>query len=346
MHRDILIVGQGLAGTLLAHFCRLHGKSIWVIDNPEASKASTVAAGMFTPVSGKRMTKSWMAETLIPFAVETYKGLEQLLNSKLLKQQNVYQIFSSVKEQNDFSARLDQQEFAAYLNPSPQPAENTIEPYGAFEVNQSGWLNIPKLIEAFRHMLINESAYIQEPFVYNDLLTEGNCWHYHNLTFNHIVFCEGYYMSQNPYFAFIPKTPTKGEVLTIACEGLETARILKKGAYLVALGNNCYKVGATYDYSKELHNQTTDAGKEELIDKIKQITHLPFRILKHEAGIRPTTRDRKPILGEHPQHKNMHILNGLGTKGVMVGPWVAHKLVKNIFDKEPLLSEIRVSRFI
>jgi glycine oxidase len=346
MHKDILIVGRGLAGTLLSYFCKLQGKSYLIIDKHLPGEASSIAAGMFTPVSGKRMAKSWMAETLIPFATQTYTAIERMLATKLLHQHRIYQVFSSVKEQNDFAARLDQVDFAAYLNPHPLPYSHAVEPFGAFEVNESGWINLPALLSRFEQLLMQEDSLKNEAFNYDALHIENNGWHYAQYTFSAVAFCEGHQYRHNPFFNFIPYTPTKGEVLTIRCKGLETERIIKKGVYLVSTGNDCYKAGATYDYAHTQHLNPTPQGLAELIEKIKNIINLPFEVIKHEAGIRPTAKDRRPIAGEHPTHKNLYILNGLGTKGVMVGPWVAHKLVKNIFDKEPLIPEIRVSRFI
>lgn len=346
MNKDILIVGRGLAGTLLSYFCKLHSKSYLIIDKHLPGEASSIAAGMYTPVSGKRMAKSWMAETLIPFATQTYAAIEKMLATKLLHHQQIYQVLSSVKEQNDFTARLDQADFATYLNPHPLPYPNTVEPFGAFEVNQSGWVNLTALLSEFEQLLMQEDSLKNEAFNYDALHIDNNQWHYAHYTFGAVAFCEGHQYCHNPYFNFIPYTPTKGEVLTIRCKGLETKRIIKKGVYLVSIGNDCYKAGATYDFTNTQHPNPTPEGLAELTEKIKNITNLPFDIIKHEAGIRPTAKDRRPIAGEHPQHKNLYILNGLGTKGVMVGPWVAHKLVKNIFDKEPLIPEIRVSRFI
>ncbi|MCE2787975.1 MAG: NAD(P)/FAD-dependent oxidoreductase [Bacteroidota bacterium] len=346
MHKDILIVGRGLAGTLLSYFCKLQGKSYLIIDQSSPGEASSIAAGMFTPISGKRMAKSWMAETLIPFATQTYIAIEKLLETKLLHNQQIYQVFSSIKEQNDFAARLDQADFASYLNPHPLPYPHAVEPFGAFEVNQSGWVNLPAMLSGFEQLLLQEDSLENEAFNHQALNIENNQWHYAQYTFGNVAFCEGHQYRHNPYFNFIPYTPTKGEVLTIRCNGLETERIIKKGLYLVSIGNDCYKAGATYDYIHTQHPNPTPQGLDELVEKLRTITNLPFEVIKHESGIRPTAKDRRPIAGEHPQHKNLYILNGLGTKGVMVGPWVAHKLVKNIFDKEPLIPEIRVSRFI
>ena len=68
--------------------------------------------------------------------------------------------------------------------------------------------------------------------------------------------------------------------------------------------------------------------KNELIEKIKESIDCNFEVIEHFAGVRPTVNDRKPLLGRHPIYSNLYILNGLGTRGVLLGPSMA----KDLFD--------------
>jgi glycine/D-amino acid oxidase-like deaminating enzyme len=45
--------------------------------------------------------------------------------------------------------------------------------------------------------------------------------------------------------------------------------------------------------------------------------------MEHFAGVRPTVKDRRPLVGTHAEYSAIHILNGLGTRGVMLGPSMA-----------------------
>ena len=92
-------------------------------------------------------------------------------------------------------------------------------------------------------------------------------------------------------------------------------------------------------------NQPTKKGKEELMSKLKTFLSCEFEVVQHLAGIRPTVKDRRPLVGRHPEHKNLYVLNGLGTRGVMIAPYVAEKLYQFIENNEPLDSEIDVNRF-
>lgn len=71
----------------------------------------------------------------------------------------------------------------------------------------------------------------------------------------------------------------------------------------------------------------------------------PFEVVYQSAGIRPTVKDRRPLVGQHSQYKNLYILNGLGTRGVIVAPAISKQLYDLIEQNEPLESEINIARF-
>ena len=91
------------------------------------------------------------------------------------------------------------------------------------------------------------------------------------------------------------------------------------------LGNDLFKVGATYNWQDKT-DEPTEEGRKELITRIKEILQCDFEIISHFAGVRPTVKDRKPLVGNHEAFKNLYILNGLGTRGVMLGPYCAKML--------------------
>jgi glycine oxidase len=62
--------------------------------------------------------------------------------------------------------------------------------------------------------------------------------------------------------------------------------------------------------------------------------------------VRPTVKDRRPLLGIHPEYNQLAVFNGLGTKGVMLAPYFANKLVNLILKNEPLPNEVNINRFI
>ena len=68
--------------------------------------------------------------------------------------------------------------------------------------------------------------------------------------------------------------------------------------------------------------------------------------MNHVAGVRPTVKDRRPLVGRHSEYKNLYMLNGLGTRGVMIAPYVAKELFEFIENDEALDIEIDINRFL
>jgi len=167
---------------------------------------------------------------------------------------------------------------------------------------------------------------------------------YKNYKATHIVFAEGFGLKQNPFFNYLPLDGTKGELLTIHAPELKIDFVLKSSVFLIPLGNDLYRLGATYNW-KDKTTQITTSGKEELLQKLKRFLKCEFTIVNHFSGMRPTVNDRRPLIGQHPKHENIYILNGLGTRGVMIGPYVAKKLYDTIENCGNLDKEIDIRRY-
>jgi glycine/D-amino acid oxidase-like deaminating enzyme len=120
--------------------------------------------------------------------------------------------------------------------------------------------------------------------------------------------------------------------------------IVNSSVFILPLGDNLFKVGATYNWVDK-DSIPTEAGKNELISKLKEILNCDFEIVSHLAGVRPTVKDRKPLIGTHPIHSRIHILNGLGTRGVLLGSAMAIALFEFIEYGIPLDSSIDIKRF-
>jgi glycine/D-amino acid oxidase-like deaminating enzyme len=121
--------------------------------------------------------------------------------------------------------------------------------------------------------------------------------------------------------------------------------IINTSIFILPLGDNLFKVGATYNWEDKTDLPTED-GKVELVERIREILQCEFEIVSHFAGVRPTVKDRRPLLGTHPSHKNIHILNGLGTRGVMLAPAMALDLFNYIENQKPLDKSVDIQRYI
>lgn len=341
---DYIIVGCGLAGIAFCEQLRLAKKDVVVFDNT-SQHSSRVAAGLYNPVTLKRFTKVWNAKAQLELALPKYKQLEELLSVKLDYKLPVYRKFASIEEQNEWFIASDQPVLSDFLSTTLIRNTNSFidAKYGFGEVLHSGRIHTTQLIKSYHKYLKEQNQLIQDAFDYDALEVTSEYIQYKNLKSNYIVFAEGYGVSKNPFFNHLPLHGTKGEMLTIKAPDLKMDFILKSSVFIVPLESDLYWVGATYEHQDKTYN-ITDSAKVELVDKVRGILNCDFEIVDQVAGIRPTTKDRRPLVGSHHEHKNMFILNGLGTRGVMISPFVALQLFNHIEKGDSLDTDLDVKR--
>ena len=342
---DYIIVGCGLAGIAFCEQLREANRSFIVFDD-HSQQSSRVAAGLYNPVILKRFTKVWNAKSQLEFAIPKYKALEDLLNVKLNIQYPVFRKFASIEEQNEWFVAADKPVLTDFLSTKLIKNENPHikAPFGFGEVLHSGRIRSTQLVLAYKDYLLNHDKLEATSFDYELLKTDSDHIYYKAIKANYIVFAEGYGISKNKYFNYLPLNGTKGEMLTIHAPDLKLKQILKSSVFLVPLEEDNYWIGATYEWEDKTHSITI-AAKETLVSKVKQLINCDFTIIDQVAGIRPTTLDRRPLVGRHPQMKNLYVLNGLGTRGVMISPYVAKQLFQHIEHNEPLDPVIDINRF-
>ena len=343
---DYIIVGCGLAGIAFSEQLRLHNKSFVVYDN-NSQQSSTVAAGLYNPVILKRFTEVWKAKEQLDLAIPKYKVLEELLNVKLDYKLPVYRRFTSVEEQNEWFSASDKPTLEAFLSTTLIKNTNAYidAPFGFGEVLQTGRIDTSTLIKAYRTYLMHHNQFLNEDFNYEalEIISEKEIKH-KQISAKSIIFAEGFGAVKNPYFKNLPLNVAKGELITIKAPDLKIDFILKSSVFLVPEGNDLYSVGATYNW-KDKTNATTDEGKEELTSKLKKFLKCDFKIVNHLAGIRPTVIDRRPLVGTHSMYKNVFVLNGLGTRGVIIAPYVAKQLYQHIELGEQIDKDVHINRF-
>lgn len=344
MKVDYIVVGLGLAGIAFCEHLQKHNKSFLVYDSG-LNISSTIAGGLYNPVTLKRFTASWDALNQINTAMPFYEELETKLQVKLDFKTPVNRLFATVEEQNLWFEAADRPVLNHFLIPEVYYVNNSLinAPFGLGVVAQSGRIDTSLLIESYRTYLIENKKIIEKSFVYENLVTESP-FSYDGITSQYIVYAEGFGLKKNPWFNHLPLNGNKGELLTIKAPDLKLDVILKSSVFIIPLGNDLYRVGATYNHEDKTITPTPEA-KTDMLHKLNKIINCPYEVIQHEAGIRPTTIDRKPLVGEHPQIKDMYVLNGLGSRGVMIAPSVAQKLFEFIENQKPLDKEISISRF-
>lgn len=343
---DYLIIGSGLAGISFSEMALQNNKSILVVDN-NSQNSSKIAGGLYNPVILKRFSEVWKAQEQLVVMNEFFAVLEKKLNCKVNFKLPILRKFFSVEEQNNWFAASDKVNLARFLSTHLIPKKYTgiDSPFGYGEVLQTGYVDTALLLDKYKEYLIKNQLYLEESFDYDALQEEVDGIRYKNIQAKHIIFAEGFGMHANPYFNHLPLDGTKGELFIIKAPQLDLDVIVNTSVFILPLGNDLYKVGATYNW-KDKTDLPTEEGKTELVERIKEIISCDFEIVSHFAGVRPTVKDRRPLVGTHSKHHAIHILNGLGTRGVMLGPAMAKALFEYIEYKKPLDKEIDIKRFL
>lgn len=345
MEVDYLIVGFGIAGMSLAFQLQSEGKSILIIDGKE-EKASIVAAGLYNPIVLRRFTLAWDAEKQMEYAKFFYADLSVFLNKNTTQNLPVYRKFNSPEEQNNWFQGIDKPLMGKYLSPylKDSPSEFVDGDYKFGEVKHTGRVLIASIYETYRDKLLEQNKFLKEEFDFNKLKINDDHIVYNSIKAKRIVFCEGHKLKENPYFNYLPLIGNKGSYIIFKCPNLKLKVALKSYYFIIPLGNDLYKFGATYEY----HFKNTNHDKStrtELINRLEELIKSPFEVVNQVTGVRPTVKDRRPLLGNHLKYKPLYVMNGMGTRGVLLAPLCSFYL-KNFMEKgEALPEEMNIKRF-
>lgn len=345
---DYLIVGQGVAGTLMAHVLLLKGAKIMVYDNDYFESSSMAAAGIINPVTGRKYSLSWQINELLPAAIEAYRSLEKLLETSILRYLPVFRSLHSVKEENDWMLRMQDDRYRNYLGDIlkslPEELKGVIKPPHAGAFIYDAWqVDLPLLILNFRRYLQSLDMYRVGFFDHSSLKINSEYFVYEDLAFKRIIFCEGYKSSKNPFFRHLPFDPVKGEALVIKVEKKLSCNIRDK-IFITSIGDHKYWVGSTNEW--DFVDAKPSYGKKiQLLNELEDVIACEYEYLDHVAGVRPATKRRRPFVGEHPKIKGMFILGGMGTKGTSLSPFFAKQLADYIYQKKALSPEVDIQKY-
>ncbi len=344
---DYLIIGQGIAGSVLSFVFYQQNKSHLVIDNASPYNASQAASGMCNPITGRRLVKTWKAEEIFPRLHQFYETLTDAIGGSFCQKMEVFRTFDNIKQQNDWFNESEKKGFGNFVNwqTNPLPYQKFIDvPFGGWETQEALHIDTASLLKQYRTFLINEEIYLQANFDYKDLQITQNGVVWKDIKAKKIIFCEGARVIRNPYFNYLPFKPDKGEWLKIKIHSTDTLpHALKKNVFIIPLGNQEYLVSGTYN-ARELHYLTTENGRKQLTEKLDKILKLPYQILEQKAGIRGSTANRRPLMGLHPSQDALALFNGFGTKGLSLSPYFAAQLATYLETGEGLAEEVDIRK--
>ncbi|MFM7595441.1 MAG: NAD(P)/FAD-dependent oxidoreductase [Flavobacteriales bacterium] len=339
MHKKFLIVGGGVAGVCLAHQLIKQNHQITLVDAGN-NICSVVAAGIVHPMSFRRTLLSWRAN---PFYFESkafYMELESVLNARFFHPIMVRRLFATTEEEVCWKERLEDPEFKPFMH---QIAAEDIafKPHGSGRVD-GFWIDAPVFISESHRFFSEHQRLI------NDTITADN-FNPETLEFNGdrydaVVFATGYKNKQTPWFSDVPINSTKGQLLTVKWNNPIQNTSLHRKAFALPIGNNEFRVGSTYEWHNDVPEATPE-GRALILANAKSITADSLDVIAHSAGIRPTTPDRRPMVGKHTSYERVFMFNGLGAKGYMLAPPLAAALSSAIINDIDVTPDLHPYRF-
>ncbi|HEY8097295.1 MAG TPA: FAD-binding oxidoreductase [Methylobacter sp.] len=369
---DFLIIGQGLAGSLLAWELIQRGCKVIIVDNGQEN-ASQVAAGLINPITGMRFVKSADVDMLLPTAKHHYSQLADFFQQTFYIEKPMLRIFRSESELINAGKRLNNPDYQAFLGDIQPPGNATnhlATPFGFLEQKQTGYLLTRPLLNSLKAYFIAKNCFRQADFDYRDVQLQPSL-RWQDISPRQIIFCEGYQATQNPWFSWLPFQPVKGEILTLEHQTELPDKILNYGNWLVPLNARQIRIGASFD-RENLNTQATEQGKNDLLSALSDLTDytkvvrtqdLTVRpelvegwavkskfdlthtiLINHLAGIRPCTLDKQPFIGQHPQHNQIAIFNGFGAKGSLQIPWYSQHFADTLLSGTPLPHSCNIQR--
>ncbi len=324
---ETLIVGQGLAGTVLAWQLRFRGARVLVMDDPKPMTASRIAAGLVTPITGQRFVPSWRFAEFWPIALAFYRRVERETGQEFFRELPMVRLFQSEAERERILASRSGQISSLVRFPESLVDESCFHnPFGGFEMT-GGQLDVPKFLEASRNVFASEGQYLSAMLsLPEDLEIPPQeislpRW---DVRANRVIFCQGFAARTNPWFGRLPFDAAKGEILTLRIPGLTERQVIHRGIWLAPLGGELFCAGATYD-RENLNDDPTLKAREEIRDQLQSFLRLPFEVLEHHAAVRPIVIGRHPVIGLHPRFPQLGCFNGLASKGTLQAPFIANQ---------------------
>jgi glycine oxidase len=342
--RDYLIIGQGIAGSVLGRMLEKEGKSFHVVDGPKTPSASRVAAGVWNPIAVKRFSKTWLADKTIPEAKAYFTGEESFFRDRFFFENEVIKLLSNQTEHNQMTRRWEEMLPFVEEDNSLEAAPGVAAPNGILRVKTAGYVDVSLFLDHIKTHWQQNGSLVETHFEHTDLQSEGDHWIWKNTPYQKVVFCEGISGMKNPWIQHMPLENTKGQILELKIPELDTPHILNKHIFVLPQGNSVFRVGATNEWVFD-DLMPTEEGKQELLEKLEKI--LPgkrIEILKHEAGGRPTTTDRRPLMGAL-KDPGLFVFNGLGSRGVLLVPYLAGCMCRYLSaDEEAIPTDGRLQR--
>ena len=343
-YADFLIVGAGISGLSIHYRFAEKGIRSVVVDLPHSNYSTRIAAGLLNPITGRYLSLSWRAEAFFPEAQQFYSALEKRLDASFYKPMDVYRIFpqGGQGEQNKWLSKIQEEPFSSMCKFSQAVPSGFEATLGSLKINGGGRIDTHSLLNASHADLLKRKDLLEESFAPE--LLDPAAISYKGVSYAGIVFCEGSGVTSNPWFSHLPFSPNKGEILQIRSSELSQEAVVVGGVFCMPIGDEQFLVGASYDHH-ELSHAVTEIKREWIRKRFENMHNVNYEIVDQRWGIRPAVKDRRPLMGQHPNWPGLYLLNGMGSKGLSMAPLLSKELCQYILEDEPIHPEADLARY-
>lgn len=346
---DTLIIGQGLVGSALAWHLLQRGQRVLVIDDDHRSAASLVAAGLVNPLAGMRFSRRAQLPQWLSSARRWYAAVAADCGGEVWHPRPMLRLFRSAEQYRFYERRrsaADSPELVGDRFTPNQCPEPVAAPFGGFVQHQTGYVDLPRLLKGLRRWLEQQGC-LRKEHVPDDAiqpLAEGVRVGAYQA--RQLVFCQGATLAANPWFGNLPLHREKGELLTLACSDWHPDHIVNAAHWLVPQCDGSLRFGATHEHDARSAS-ISRRGRDQLLRGLEALVPARrFELIDQQAGFRPGTPDRYPLIGRHPELPRLCICNGFGARGTLTAPWYTGELAKHLVDGAPLPREVDIRRFL
>lgn len=336
---DVLVAGQGIAGTLLARELLLQGLEVHVADPEISPTSSQVAAGLMHPLVPRTGGLTWRAAELFPASAHYYRALEAATGQVFFHAMPMAFLADTAQDRQHWTRAAEQlgPQWLEWMEELPELHGRS----GAL-TRQSGRLDMAALCRYHRALWTGQGRFSNEAVLWNALHFEQGYWFWRDIKAKYVVFAQGAFAYEQQPLESLPFHLTRGELLSIRLSdpsGLPSY-IVKKKVFSIPLGSGVFRIGSTYDW-KNLIPEPTESGRATLLQQLSELLpqSLSYEILAHETAVRPTVGRRRPYMGPHPEHRQLYICNGWGSKGASMGPLLVKELIACMLQGKPVHPE-------
>jgi glycine/D-amino acid oxidase-like deaminating enzyme len=349
MQVDFLIIGQGLSGSLLAWSLMKAGYSVHIVDNNHAHSSSIVAAGLINPLAGKRLLKPDDCDHYLEHLHATYAEFKKHFSQQFYFPVEMLRFMKEASQQDFLKKRQSDPAYSDLITEVFSADKDTdpfVNHFGGCIQQHTGYLDIPSLLTSLNQFFHDKKMMEQNRVDYDEIKLEDHLIKYKRLKASFCIFCEGYQATANPWFNWLPFQPAKGEILTIESDQLHTKKIINNSNWLIPIGKNQFRTGSTNSW-KFTDDVPTESGKNEIENNLTTLFKQKpeYKMLDHQAGVRPATRDKNPFIGFHPEFSQLGIFNGFGARGSLTIPWYSQLFTESISKQKALTASVDIQRF-